>query len=221
MHVGPGLSETLTVHRDLLSYHSDYFKVVLSRNLTEVNNGGITYPETKPTVVRAYMQWLYSQSSGAPTSERSRNAGEDDQILAAELYNFAYENSTRQLRNEIVDYFIHHFGNREAPLPSFSAVAAAWKRSNSPLARLIVDILGWYWSRETAQQDLPLPVEVYNQVLNMCTLHLELQRDMRKTTAVVPTPWGKDACQYHEHRDYAEKEMCEEQRSRRGSRANR
>jgi len=50
---------------------------------------------------------------------------------------------------------------------------------------------------------------------------LELQRDMRKTTAVVPTPWGKDACQYHEHRDYAEKEMCEEQRSRRGSRANR
>jgi len=123
IHVGSEPAETFTVHKDLICYHPKYFKAAFEGSFEEAEKSEIPLPDTKPSVFRAYMQWLYRQASGAPNSEPSACIGRDDEIQAVELFIFANRYDTRRLRIKIVEFFMHHLSNRTAPQLSFSAVA--------------------------------------------------------------------------------------------------
>ncbi|KAF2625324.1 hypothetical protein BU25DRAFT_473880 [Macroventuria anomochaeta] len=205
-----------TVHQDLLAFHSPFFRAALIGNFQEAQNKSVTLEEEDPQTFEFFVHWLYYKrlpnEADAPVELLSIWAGEDDRggLETGNLirvYIFSEKYDIAALKTCALDDLYNHMTNPCVGLASSSQIGYAIDNlpSNSPMCRYLVDE-HCHFATAGVWEDLA--------ALNYPSIFLERVLCRYTEYAHGGLEWDNSMplCEYHEHKDMAERRSCEAKR---------
>ncbi|KAJ4378440.1 hypothetical protein N0V86_006143 [Didymella sp. IMI 355093] len=213
--VGPE-KKPFVVHRDLLIYHSDFFRAALTSNFEEAKNKNVTLPDDEPTIFEFFVHWLYHKelptTDNAPT-ELLKDWETDDCADSLKVDNIIYlyvlgdKRGVANLKLATLAGLFQELSlyreNSFLPNPSIIGYAYENLPVEHPLLRYLVDahcyhVRSDYWLRTDV---LPYPLIF---LMNLMSRYAQfIQREL--------SAWDDhelDLCDYHDHKDKDEKAKC-------------
>lgn len=102
IEVGAGTNkQTFHVHRDLLSFYSDYFRAALNGSFAEARTGTIELETEEPAVLEGFVKWLYTQKFLQDKITEENNVEFFESVV--KLWIFADRRGIPLLMNEMID----------------------------------------------------------------------------------------------------------------------
>jgi hypothetical protein len=210
--VGPKKAR-FTVHEELLTYHSPYFRAALTGGFKEAEDKAVTLSEERVPIVEFFVHWLYYQC--LPNADDpidlydAWNDGEADGELMTsnliELYVFGDKFDVPGLKSQaMTDLFKHIEDVEGTELPSADAIRFAFGNlpEHAPLLQFLADTY-CHWARSSMWEHFgrdDWPPAFLGRVLGQYTEFAHGDRDRFIY---------KDPCDYHAHRDGEERLACE------------
>ncbi|KAF2100831.1 hypothetical protein NA57DRAFT_74430 [Rhizodiscina lignyota] len=111
IEVGPE-KHPFIAHKDLLCYHSPYFRAAFEGSFMEAQQGKITLDEVLPETFGCFLDWLYmgkipyvpgNEVDYSTSSDAGATSDSDDNTPWKALYTFADRYNTPKLRTVIMD----------------------------------------------------------------------------------------------------------------------
>jgi hypothetical protein len=202
-----------TVHEELLTYHSLYFRAALTGGFKEAEDKVVTLADESGLVVEFFIHWLYYQR--LPNADDHAdlygawNDGEADGRLKTsnliQLYVFCDKFDVPELKIDAMTHLFNHMEHEESSgLPSTDDIRFAFDNlpEFAPLLRFLVDIY-CYWATsiiwaEFGRDDWPSAFVAC--VLGQYTEFAHGDRNRDDFTY---------PCDYHSHQDGEERLACE------------
>lgn len=204
-----GLSEEIfVIHKELVCYHSTFFKGALSGNFAEAQEGVVRLREENVTVFKHFETWIYRQQLPSIDGNDAQSAQPWDALV--DLYIFADAHGVPALRNQIIENLID-LATKEQRTPALTTIASAWYRlpPTSPLRKLFINIYAWQVDGKTviARELNKLPKEFLSGALLVCMKRLS-SRSKGKAA-----PFETNRCQFHTHGSQDEAKECEKRQT--------
>lgn len=147
--VGPDEAE-FTVHEELLTYHSAFFRAALTGRFKEAGKKKVTLEEDKPHIFEFFVHWLYHDRFPDTTDcEDLINQWEedDDEGGAARLsnmihlYTFCDKYQIPTLKQVLFRHLFDHIEKSNLDLPQPGVVKETFENllDNDPLCRLLIN----------------------------------------------------------------------------------
>jgi hypothetical protein len=199
------------VHEDLLTYHSSFFRAALTGHFKEAENKCVVLEDDDPQVFELFVHWLYHKRFptkddaadlfAAWTAEDDYGGSKAGNLIC--LYVFCDKYDIPLLKIRIIDDLFDDIESQDVGLPSTKQVNFAFNKLpyDSPLCRCLVDMYcysahGSVWDGlETSGYPWPFLTRI-------------LQRYALLATQDTIAQYTLNPCDYHEHRDHAERLAC-------------
>jgi hypothetical protein len=208
-------AQSFTVHLDLLTYHSPFFRAALTGSFKEAEKKLVTLSETYVETFELFVHWLYHQQFptdvDSPQLLALYHDDEDSSFqfeVLVRLYVFCDKYDVPGLKRQCLDALFDHL--TDAPeLPHLNDVGIAFDNldDKDPLRRMITDSY-CYWSSGDcweASRIQNLPSAFLAEVLSQYSEFALGGRDWAGTP---------ELCNYHAHATTEERVMCEERREK-------
>lgn len=158
-----------TLHKGILCFYSDFFRVAFNGSFKEANERTIELPEVEVDVFEASQVWLYTQS--LPKNETASIKVYPEWPLLVKLWIFGDGCQISLLQNNVIDAIIDKVAKDNTVPTNSLNLTYENTVSNSPLRKAITDIM-------TYRSKLPDGTPGYAE--SNCLLHSD--------------EWPKDAC---------------------------
>jgi hypothetical protein len=214
--VGPE-KKLFVVHRDLLIYHSDFFRAALTGNFKEAENNIVALRDDEPHIFEFFVHWLYHKElptkANAPAELlKDWDTGDfADSFKIDNIFRLYVLGDKRGVANlklaTLAELFqeLSRYHNQEYVLANPSAIGYAYENlpAEDPLLRYLVDD---HCYRARSDHWLRIDVLPYPQVFlgNLMSRYAKFAQG--KIGA-----WGDhelELCDYHDHKDKNEKAKC-------------
>ncbi|KAF3007879.1 hypothetical protein E8E13_010949 [Curvularia kusanoi] len=160
------------VHKDLLTYHSEFFRSALSGNFKEAAEQTVPLPEDDPDTFEFFVHWLYHKDlpmkDNASTDllqdwTSEDNGGNLEKRNLIELHVFADRYRVEKLKVRTLEALFRYVQKNDVTLPSNRLICYAYENmpAGSGLLTLLVDVWCKYveaeeWKDDDTEQ-LPSP----------------------------------------------------------------
>ncbi|KAF2256438.1 hypothetical protein BU26DRAFT_513266 [Trematosphaeria pertusa] len=185
IHVGAELTPYV-VHRDLVCQCSPYFKALFLGHFRERTTRTTTCPDVEDADFRRFLGWLYNPRRDDLASRLAPHIRLWTQRFSCatllRLYVFADAYDIPQIRDDIVAHFFDVMAVKLS-LPSYGLINAAFARlpANSPLCRLVVDVMVRYFDESCEGDEDRAEREALHEdfLLSMMMKHAERNTRIR------------------------------------------
>ncbi|MCJ1243413.1 hypothetical protein MMC30_000610 [Trapelia coarctata] len=175
-------TETFLIHKQLLMYHSTYFRARLA-SLTATDNNELTYNLPDVEVFHWFEHWLYHSALSTACADYAR-------ITC--LYIFAEAIGSSDLQNACLDrLFEHVVVDRKAVPCDAPVIQLVWTQTveNSAIRQLLLDLVAWNASEhEMGMYAKEYPADFSARLLGLC---------MARLRGGVRGPAAKGKASYH------------------------
>ena len=178
------------MHKELICYHSDFFRATLDGSFNEAENNVVDLPEDDVEVFKDFETWLYTKKllNVKKVTQKS--------LHLIKVFIFADKIRVLGLKNATLDKLRMRATKDHIAPATPDAIHYAWENTaaGSPLRRLLTDIFAYNVKPESAEEDiLAYPIEFIADVtiVNMRRLPIRLKDEI--------APFEHDATSYHEH----------------------
>ncbi|KAH6713945.1 hypothetical protein BKA61DRAFT_656502 [Leptodontidium sp. MPI-SDFR-AT-0119] len=129
------------VHKDLICYHSPYFKAAFNSGFEEAKTGIMKLPETNTKVFELFVHWLYTQVLWSKDDDKEEKRTALETMM--DLHLFADMIRAVSLMNQSITA-LRDLSDAGSVVPT-QTFARVWKNTteNSPIRRLIIDWMIW------------------------------------------------------------------------------
>ncbi|CAD0087664.1 unnamed protein product [Aureobasidium vineae] len=180
--------KAFVIHKDLLTFDSDYFCGAFDGSFKEAAEGKLSLPDEQVNVFDIFNQFIYTRS----LEEHNLNSH-----TLIELWLFGDKFLIPCLQNAAMDALVKWLGIYDCPAYD---VRAIWKRTmpSAPLRKLILDLVVYWCEFENVMSSAQLWSREALVDFSRAFYHKEANGDERKLTK-------REKCYYHIH---AEGEKC-------------
>ncbi|KAF2809741.1 uncharacterized protein BDZ99DRAFT_35684 [Mytilinidion resinicola] len=224
-----------TVHMDLLTHYSDYFRAMFKGSFKEAEERKTSMEDVQDSLFGYFLDWLYHQTLPCPLSDctlhprptRTINPGTKlsrakKLDLVTRLYALGDQYEIPNLRRDAIDHIFYYYDRLEV-VPDYRSVILAYDNlpEDSPLCQLLIDRYCRNGYRASVhdygedkelnkdgklRSDLPYAFLLGMMIKGLGTIAHLVEGNERKTG---------DVCDYHEHADDEERKKCKEEREAR------
>jgi len=209
-----------TVHEDLLTHHSPFFRKALQGSFKEAEDKTVTLTEECPKIFEFFMHWLYYNRLPADNDTadlldmwEGEGEGEDDDSEEdtktknlIHLYIFCDKYDVRGLRIAAINELCLYMEDRDLwpNLPNHSLITLAFEKlaEDSPLCRYLVDVHCHYAGSDNkiANEPSRYPQPFVTNVLRRYAEYLHGDHMIDDDL---------DLCNYHEHENPQAHSCCD------------
>lgn len=182
--------ETFHIHKGLLCYASPVFRAMMQHDWKEKQDGCIVLKDEDPEVFRRFMHWLY-YGTVLDSDETIRTISPQE---LAHCYFLADRRDIPALQNYLMDLLLHQADTLSYFLSSIQPLVWANTSENSPLRKLLVDLMAF-------AADVPRIFEDENEKdhFDKCFVVDVLIRTHRTPKLTGWKDFHERRCDYHVH----------------------
>ncbi|TID16857.1 hypothetical protein E6O75_ATG09623 [Venturia nashicola] len=194
------------VPKAILCMRSDYFRAMFEGKFIESQSRTTDLPDIEPKYFALVLRWFHTGL--VMFSDKSDFVcAEDDETFneAIQMFRFADQYDTRDLRLAIFDVFAYSKARPEGSLDSIPvANALAQLPESSGLYKFFEDLIIYNWDPRDLEQCTEIALCLPPTVMGKLLLRGLSPISCRSEKA----PYDKDMCQYHEHLSETERNQC-------------